>query len=91
MYLMSIVTGAVVLSWLLIAVTHLQFRKYCEKVGHVTKFPSLLYPIADYISIIFLAGILITMVTIEEMRLAVIILPLWIVLIFIGYKYKKSK
>ena len=91
MYLMSIVTGAVILSWLLIAATHLKFRKYCEKTGHVTKFPSLLYPIANYISIIFLAGILITMMTIEEMRPAVIILPIWIVIIFIGYKYQKSK
>lgn len=89
MYLMSIVTGAVVLSWILIDITHLKFKEHCEKSGHTTKFPSLLYPIANYACLLFLAGILILMMTIEEMRLAVMILPIWIVIIFIGYSYKK--
>ncbi len=90
MYLMSIVTGAVVLSWSMIVLTHLKFRKYCEATGHVTKFPSLLYPIADYICLAFLAGILILMMTIDEMRLAVIIIPIWITAIFAGYSYRKK-
>ena len=90
MYLMSIVTGAVVLSWTLIVITHMKFKQHCESVGHDTKFPSLFYPIANYICLVFLGGILILMFTIEEMRLAVMIIPIWIVAIFAGYRYRKG-
>ena len=90
MYLMSIVTGAVVLSWGMIVMTHIKFRQHCEKTGHVTKFKSLFYPIANYICLAFMAGILLLMTTIDEMLLAVIILPIWILIIFVGYKYCKK-
>ena len=90
MYLMSIVTGAVVLSWAMIVITHIKFKQYCESSGHVTKFPSLFYPVADYVCLVFLAGILILMMTIEEMRLVVLIIPLWIIAIFAGYHCRKG-
>ena len=89
MYLMSIVTGAVVLSWALIVITHMKFKKHCQAVGHVTKFPSLLYPVANYICLAFLIGILIMMTTIDEMRLAVMIIPIWLLAIYGGYLYSK--
>ena len=87
MYLMSIVTGAVVLSWALIVVTHLKFRSHYDSIGRVTKFRSLFYPIANYICLAFLIGILILMTTIDEMRLAVMLMPVWLAIIFAGYKY----
>lgn len=90
MYLMSIVTGAVVLSWTLIVLTHMKFRQHCELVNHKTKFPSLFYPLANYLCLAFMAGIIILMTTIEEMRLAVMIIPIWIVAIYIGYSYRKK-
>ena len=90
MYLMSIVTGAVVLSWALIVITHIKFRQHCESTGHETKFKSLFYPFANYICLAFLIGIIILMTTIEEMRLAVMIIPIWIAAIYIGYRYKNK-
>ena len=90
MYLMSIVTGAVVLSWALIVITHIKFRQHCESTGHETKFKSLFYPVANYICLAFLIGIIILMTTIEEMRLAVMIIPIWIAAIYIGYRYKNK-
>ncbi|MBR1396113.1 MAG: amino acid permease [Selenomonadaceae bacterium] len=89
MYLMSIVTGAVVLSWAMIVITHLKFRAHCTSTGHVTKFPALLYPFANYLCLAALIGILALMTTIDEMRLAVIILPLWLAAIFAAYHYQK--
>ena len=88
MYLMSIVTGAVVISWALIVLTHLHFRKYCDAVGIVPKFKSLFYPFADYLCLAFLAGVIVVMATMEEMRLAVILIPVWLGAIWIFYKYK---
>ena len=89
MYMMSIVTGAIVISWGLIVLTHLKFRKHCEAVGIVPKFKSLFYPVADYLCLAFLAGILVIMAMMDEMRLAVIVMPLWVLAIRLFYNYKR--
>ncbi|MBR1646384.1 MAG: amino acid permease [Selenomonadaceae bacterium] len=89
MYMMAIVTGAVVISWALIVITHLKFRKHCESTGVVPKFKSLFYPVADYLCLAFLAGILIIMATMDDMRPAVIVMPIWILAIRLFYKSKR--
>ena len=88
MYMMSIVTGAVVISWAMIVLTHLKFRKHCEAAGIKPKFKALFYPVANYLCLAFLAGILIIMATMEEMRLAVIVMPIWILAIWLFYRKK---
>ena len=86
MYMMSIVTGAVVISWGMIVLTHLKFRKHCEAEGIVPKFKSLFYPFADYLCLAFLAGVLIIMAMMEDMRPAVIVMPIWV--LAIGFFYR---
>ena len=76
MYMMAIVTGAVVISWAMIILTHLKFRQHCAAAGIVPKFKSLLYPFADYLCLAFLAGILIIMALMDDMRPAVIVMPM---------------
>lgn len=89
MYLMSIVTGAVIISWAMIILTHLKFRRHCEKIQHETKFKAILYPFSNYLCLAFIVGIILMMLTMEEMRLAVILMPIWLGIIWIFYKYKK--
>ena len=89
MYMMSIVTGAVVISWALIVMTHLKFRKHCEAVGVVPKFKALFYPVANYLCLAFLAGILLIMATMDEMRVAVAVMPIWILAIWLFYRSKR--
>lgn len=88
MYLMSIVIGAIVVTWALIILTHLKFRSHCAAVGHKTKFPSILYPLTNYLCLIFLAGVICLMFTMPEMRLAVILMPFWIGAIWLFYRFK---
>lgn len=85
MYLMSIVTGAVIISWAMIIITHIKFRK---KIGRETKFKSILYPFTNYLCLAFIVGIILMMLTMEEMRLAVILMPIWLGIIWIFYRYK---
>lgn len=89
MYMMSIVTGAVVISWGLIVLTHLKFREHCKAAGITPKFKSLFYPFADYLSLAFLAGILIIMAMMDEMRISVFVMPIWILAIWFLYRSKK--
>ena len=90
MYMMSIVTGAVVISWGMIVLTHLKFRKHCEAEGIEPKFKSLFYPFADYLCLAFLAGILIIMAMMDEMRISVIVMPIWVLAIWFFYRSKKK-
>ena len=91
MYMMSIVTGAVVISWVMIVLTHLKFRKHCEAAGIVPKFKSLFYPFADYLCLVFLACILVIMAIMDDMRPAVIVMPIWISAIWLFYHSKKKQ
>lgn len=90
MYLMSIVTGAVIISWAMIVLTHLKFREHCKTVGKVTKFRAVLFPFSNYLCLAFIAAIILLMLTMEEMRLAVFLMPVWLGIIFIFYRYKNK-
>ena len=88
MYLMSIVTGAVLISWTMIIITHLKFKEHCKKIGKTTKFQALFYPVSNYICLAFIFVITAMMLTMEEMRLAVFLMPIWMLAIYFFYKYK---
>ena len=90
MYMMSIVTGAIVISWAMIVLTHLKFRKHCEAAGITPKFKSLFYPFAEYLCLAFLAMILVIMSTMDEMRPAVIVMPIWILVIRVLYQSRRK-
>lgn len=90
MYMMSIVTGAVVISWSMIILTHLKFREHCKSAGINPKFKALLYPFANYLCLAFLAGILIIMAIMDDMRPAVIVMPIWILIIWLFYRSGKK-
>lgn len=88
MYLLSITTGAVLISWAMIVITHLKFREHCQKINKTSKFPSIFYPFSNYLCLLFMVAIIAMMLTMEEMRLAVFLMPIWILAIWIFYKYK---
>ena len=91
MYLMTIATCAAVISWVVICITHLKFRALCAAQHKDTRFKALLYPVANYLCLAFLAGVIFFMAQIPDMQLAVIFLPLWLIALTIGYQIYKKK
>ena len=92
MYLMMIATCAAVISWVVICVTHLKFRAYCKRHKKETKFHAIFYPWANYLALIFLAGVIFFMAQIPDMQLAVLFLPIWLLVLWIGYcQYKRHR
>ena len=91
MYLMSIVTCAVIISWGTIVITHIKFKRHCKRTNHQTRFQSLAYPFTNYLCLAFLISVVGMMATFDDMRLAVIILPIWIAIICVGFYYIKSR
>lgn len=82
--LMSLVVSSLIINWLMISITHLKFRKSKEADGVKTKFPSFIYPLSNYICLIFLVGILVIM-WITGLKMSVELIPGWILLLYICY------
>mgnify|MGYP000931990188 FL=1 len=91
LYLISIATCAAVISWVTIVVTHLKFRRKMLHEGAQIKFRAPFYPWINYLCLVFLAGVIVMMAQIPGMQLAVPILPLWLLILWIGYRAKRRR
>ncbi len=83
--LMSLVVSCLIINWIMISFTHLKFRKFKDAASVQTKFPSFLYPISNYVCMVFLLAILAIM-TITGMHVSVILIPVWLILLYISFK-----
>ncbi|MBK1897979.1 amino acid permease [Chryseobacterium paridis] len=89
-YLMALVVSTLIINWLMICYTHLKFRKSKVKEGITTKFPSIFYPVSNYICIVFLL-IILGLMCFTGMEIQVILIPVWLTFLFIMYKLYKPK
>lgn len=86
--LMSLVVSAIVINWMMLALTHLKFKQRMLALQKSTLFPTLIYPISNYICIVFMLGILVVMWLTPDMRIAVMLIPLWIGCLTLTYWFK---
>lgn len=87
--LMSLVVSAIVINWMMLALTHLIFKQRMLALQKSTLFPTLIYPISNYICIVFMLGILVVMWLTPDMRIAVMLIPLWIGCLTLTYWFKQ--
>lgn len=88
--LMMLVVAAIVINWVVISYTHLKFKRHMLQHQQTTLFPSLFYPWSNYLCIGFMAGILVIMMQ-SPMRIAVLLLPCWVILLMIAYYIQQKK
>ncbi|HUH46449.1 MAG TPA: amino acid permease [Arenibacter sp.] len=88
--LMLLVVSSLVINWLMISITHLKFRQHKEADQVKTKFPSYIYPLSNYICLIFLVGILISM-WITGLKISVELIPVWILLLYVCYLFVRKR
>ncbi|WP_288390525.1 amino acid permease [uncultured Acinetobacter sp.] len=90
-FLMMLVVAALVINWLMISWTHLKFRKAMQQRHHQTTFQSIMSPWSNYLTIAFIFGILIIMSITPDMRLAVMLVPIWLIVLAVVYQLKYRK
>lgn len=83
--LMSLVVSSIVINWAMISLSHLKFRAAKDREGVVPKFKSLFYPFSNYLCLLFLAGVLVIMYITPGIRISVLLIPVWLVILGIGY------
>ena len=89
--LMMLVVAAIVINWLVISYTHLKFKTSMNRTQTRTDFPSVAYPFTNYLCIAFMGGILLIMSSTPDMRVAVIMIPVWIGILAVAYFFKRKQ
>lgn len=91
--LMSLVVSALVINWAMISLTHIKFRQYFQqnKTAPRFGFPSLFYPYSNYICLAFVALILCILLSNNDTYISVILLPVWIILLWLAYMVFERK
>jgi len=84
--LMALVVATLLLNWMMICLAHLKFRAAMRRKGRDTQFKALFYPASNYLCIAFLLMILGLMCTMESMWTSAILLPVWILFLFLAFK-----
>ncbi|MEJ5961459.1 amino acid permease [Pedobacter immunditicola] len=84
--LMSLVVSSLIINWLMISITHLKFRRSKDADQVKTKFPSFIYPLSNYICLLFL-GIILVMMWITGLKISVELIPVWILLLYVCYLF----
>lgn len=92
MYLLSIAVAAVLVSWFIIIITHIRFRRAKMREGKAASlhFKSIGYPIINYFCIAFLVFIAFMMYQIPDTQMALYILPAWLIILGIGYLSRRK-
>lgn len=92
MQVMALATTAAVIMWVMIVLVHYRFRKIHKAQGTADQifFKAPLYPFANYLCVLFMGMVIFLMTQIESMRTAVIVLPIWFIVLFIGFKMKMA-
>ncbi|WP_296282208.1 amino acid permease [uncultured Acinetobacter sp.] len=89
--LMSLVISAIVINWTVLSLTHLKFKRKMNALNKVSLFPAIAYPLSNYICVIFMLCILMIMWMTPDMRIAVILIPLWVACLSLAYWFKMRK
>lgn len=87
--LMALVVSALVINWAMISLAHLKFRQAKDRMGILTDFKALYYPAGNWLCLIFIAAILIIMLKTPGMAISVWLIPVWILLLALGYLIKQ--
>lgn len=89
--LMALVVAALIINWAMISITHLIFRKAMVSQGVTPRYPSWAHPISNYLCLAFMVGILAVMWATLDMRLSVMLIPVWLGFLGVGYWLRQRK
>lgn len=89
--LMALVVSTLVINWVMICLAHMKFRAAKNRQGVITSFRALWYPFGNYLCLVFLAIILLIMYFSEGIRISVLLMPVWIMLLWVGFTLTRRK
>lgn len=89
--LMSLVVSALVINWALISLTHLKFRRAMTAQGLAPGFRALWHPFGNWLCLAFMALILVVLALTPGIRIAVWLIPVWLLLMWESYRFRLAR
>jgi aromatic amino acid transport protein AroP len=88
--LMALAVSALVINWASISITHLKFRKAKLAAG-ITRSTRVGHPVSNYLCLAFIVLILVVMYLTPPIRISVMLIPAWILVLWVAFKLKKAR
>lgn len=88
MRIMSLAVAAATITWGLIVIVQYRFRKQVDLKELTFKVP--FYPFSNYFALAFLALLLVMMTQSGNMIYAVVVMPIWIAALYVGFLIKRG-
>ena len=88
MQVMALATTAATITWVMIVLVHMKFRKAHAADASKLTFPAPFYPIANYFCVAFMALIIFMMTQMPDMRMSVLVLPVWLIVLYVGFMFR---
>ena len=77
--------------WSIILITHIIYLRKRPDLHKTSIFKAPLAPFVNYVVLIFFVAVLVVMLISEETRIAVLLTPIWFIILFITYALRKKK
>jgi Gamma-aminobutyrate permease and related permeases len=87
----SISTFCFIFIWAIMVICHMKYRKANPKLASNSKFKMPFYPISNYIILAFLAFVIVVLALNKETRIALIVTPVWFILLDVIYRISKAR
>jgi aromatic amino acid transport protein AroP len=88
---MSLAVAALVINWAMISWSHLRFRRSKDHAGEATLFRSPWFPLSNYVCLAFVAILLVIMAITPGLRISVILIPIWLALLGLGFWLRERR
>ena len=85
--LMSLIVAALVITWTIIIVTHLKYRKAQDAKGVKPGFLAPLYPFTNYLCLAAMLMVVAVMALTPEIRMSALAIPVWILVVYLVYRF----
>jgi amino acid transporter, AAT family len=89
----SVTVFGLICNWSAILISHLKFRKMKIKNNEVDKltYKMPFYPYSNYFALFFMAVVIVCMGFLPDMRMSLVVSAVWVVVVFIAYKFYTKK
>ena len=87
----SLATFATVMVWVMILISHIAFKKQIAREQAASDFPSPGWPLASYLTLVFMLAIVIQLAFFPDTRLALLVGAIWCLVLYLLYRMLGSK
>ncbi len=85
--LISLIVAALVITWVIIILTHLRYRKIANAEGRTRRFMAPFAPWTNYMCLIAMAAVVVVMLLTPSVRASAIAIPIWIAVLYGVYQW----